>query len=510
MGCILTTSKDDKGRKKKQGQIEEIVVFVPGFRIPKSIDFGRLLHGYLSASMVEQLSALRTRIVVMAAEECQSAVKAKKTATQHGGSTFSDLQQALEDYLPSLLGLTTKGNCTGKFLVRGVICAAHDGYAVFIRSEFIADFKSFCRALPTKGDRRHLMFATKRCAMAGNRKAAIDIFLKAAGFLECGVQYVLPQIPQEVKSKLPADLEEAVLQAFSGQALGQCLKDAFVTNLWQELGSSEQFTLTQLDLRDRFLCNHVPKSMGKVGGGGTAQLDFNSVLGSMEQLDFSPTKSVDFGNMLVVPNVLLFKIRRQDSCTQAEDSLHCYKKLHSMIKKLLPNFKMTLLHLREMSSKFLPKPEFSFNKIDDACLWVSLVEDQGLVVMFIARQPHSIRPMCKGCVCTCPAGYPHPDIVSLPGTQVDLNIYRFVYRTSGIGEEIINYWSELHAGTSKPGEGSGSHCAPSPEILLNSVVLAECKMREAEQSEDEERELENVKLALHYGVLMELSHYQSC
>ena len=69
MGCIISTSKDEGGTKKKPGQGGEMFVFVPGLRIPKSIDFDKSLQGYLSVKMVEHLSALRTRIVAMATGE---------------------------------------------------------------------------------------------------------------------------------------------------------------------------------------------------------------------------------------------------------------------------------------------------------------------------------------------------------------------------------------------------------------------------------------------------------
>ena len=59
-------------------------VFVPCLRIPKSFDFGKSLQGYLSAKMVEHLSALRTQIVVMAAGEGPATRNKRKTSTQHG------------------------------------------------------------------------------------------------------------------------------------------------------------------------------------------------------------------------------------------------------------------------------------------------------------------------------------------------------------------------------------------------------------------------------------------
>ena len=84
MGCIISTSKDEGGTKKKPGQGGEMFVFVPGLRIPKSIDFDKSLQGYLSAKMVEQLSTLRIRIVSMATGEGPTTRNRRKTTTQHG------------------------------------------------------------------------------------------------------------------------------------------------------------------------------------------------------------------------------------------------------------------------------------------------------------------------------------------------------------------------------------------------------------------------------------------
>ncbi|KAF9595539.1 hypothetical protein IFM89_000627 [Coptis chinensis] len=65
----------------------------------------------LSKNLVEHLSALRTRIVVLVGQEAPATTKPRrKTATQHGGSSLADPQQALEDYLPVLLGLVKEGS----------------------------------------------------------------------------------------------------------------------------------------------------------------------------------------------------------------------------------------------------------------------------------------------------------------------------------------------------------------------------------------------------------------
>uniref|UniRef100_A0A1D1Y1C4 DNA-directed RNA polymerase subunit beta n=1 Tax=Anthurium amnicola TaxID=1678845 RepID=A0A1D1Y1C4_9ARAE len=54
-----------------------------------------------------------------------------------------------------------------------------------------------------------------------NRRACVDIFLKAAGYLDFAIQHVLPQIPPQFRNDIPLDLSEAVLRASCQQALGQ-------------------------------------------------------------------------------------------------------------------------------------------------------------------------------------------------------------------------------------------------------------------------------------------------
>lgn len=60
-------------------------MFVPGLRIPKPVNFSQSLGDDLSKHLIERLSALRTRVVVIAGQETQTATKPKrKAATQHG------------------------------------------------------------------------------------------------------------------------------------------------------------------------------------------------------------------------------------------------------------------------------------------------------------------------------------------------------------------------------------------------------------------------------------------
>ena len=87
MGCFVSTQKDGGGIRRIPRSIGEVAVFVPGFQIPKPVDFSQSLGENLSKSLVERLSALRTRIVVMAGQEAPTVTRTRrKNATQNGKS----------------------------------------------------------------------------------------------------------------------------------------------------------------------------------------------------------------------------------------------------------------------------------------------------------------------------------------------------------------------------------------------------------------------------------------
>ncbi|XP_074581537.1 uncharacterized protein LOC141838047 isoform X2 [Curcuma longa] len=229
MGCLPSKQNDsDTGSRKRPGNVGEVAVFVPGLRVPKSVDLFQSLGDSLPRCLIERLSALRTRIVVMAAQEAPIVVKPKrKTATQHGGSSLPDLLQALEDYMPVLLGLVKNGSQ----LVDSI-------HFVWTNQEDDAEETKIANAWYEILSVLHLM--AMLCFSEANslllpktssdsnpkvseesRRTAIDIFLKAAGYLDCAIQHVLPQLPPDLRMDLPVDLAEGVLHSLLMQALGQ-------------------------------------------------------------------------------------------------------------------------------------------------------------------------------------------------------------------------------------------------------------------------------------------------
>ncbi|OAY76638.1 hypothetical protein ACMD2_19946 [Ananas comosus] len=233
MGCLLSTPGDSGGacRMRNPGSIGEVAVFVPGFRIPKGVDFAQSLGDSVPKSLADRIAALRARVVVMVAQETPlSAKPRRRTATRHGGSALANLLRALEDYLPVLLGLVKDGgrlrdkvrfawaNQEDDAEETVMANAWYEVLSVLHLMSMLCLSQANSMLLPrTAGDSYH-----QPRVSGESKRTSVDVFLKAAGYLDCAIQHVLPQIPpQSSRRDLPVDLTEGVLRALSLQALGQ-------------------------------------------------------------------------------------------------------------------------------------------------------------------------------------------------------------------------------------------------------------------------------------------------
>ncbi|XP_050255687.1 uncharacterized protein LOC126701558 isoform X2 [Quercus robur] len=242
MGCLVSTPKDTGGNRRRPGNIGDVSVYVPGFRIPKPVDFSQSLGDHLSKNLVERLSALRTRIVVMAGQEGPTVTRTRRK-TQHGGSTLADLLQALEDYLPVLLGLVKDGSHL-QYKETGMPNAWYEVLSVLHLMAMLSLSQANLLLLPrTSADGYQPKVSEE------SRRASVDIFLKAAGYLDCAVRHVLPQLSAELRRNLPVDLAEGVLRALSLQALGQGVDI--------QLGMAIDSTKATLAVKRRLACEMV-------------------------------------------------------------------------------------------------------------------------------------------------------------------------------------------------------------------------------------------------------------
>lgn len=255
MGCSLSTLEDVDQNRRIPKNVGELVVFVPGLRIPKPVNFSQSLGDNLSKSLIERLSGLRTRVVVLASQEAQTAVKPKrKAATQHGGSMLSDLQQSLEDYLPVLLGLVKEGSKLQNSVKFVWVNQEDDTEETAISNAWYEVLSVLHLMAMVSFSQANLSLLPKTssdgCQQTDESKRnSVDVFLKGAGYLDFALNHVLPQLPAELRKDLPLDLAEGVLQALCQQALGQSVDI--------QLGMAIDCTKATLAVKRRLACEMV-------------------------------------------------------------------------------------------------------------------------------------------------------------------------------------------------------------------------------------------------------------
>ncbi|KAK4749045.1 hypothetical protein SAY87_026494 [Trapa incisa] len=257
MGCLVSTAKAPGNNRSRPEKIGNVFVYVPGRRIPRQVDFSQPLSACLPRKIVERLSDLRSRIVVMASQEAPLiAIIRRKSATQDGGSTLADLQQALEDYLPVLLGLVKDGsqlqhkvqfdwiNQEDKTMETAISNAWYEVLSVFHLMAMVLLSMANFMLLP-----RTSIDGYPPTVCDENKRVSVDIFLKVAGYLDFAVQQLLPQFPTELRAQLPVDLSEGVLKALCLQALGQAAEI--------QLGMAIDSTKATLAVKRRLACEMV-------------------------------------------------------------------------------------------------------------------------------------------------------------------------------------------------------------------------------------------------------------
>ncbi|KAM2203704.1 hypothetical protein ACFX1S_023438 [Malus domestica] len=211
MGCASSVYAI---RGKKKLTVPEVVVFVPSTRIPAQSDVQKRLRGLIPKDLVDRLSSLRNQIVLVAEDT--------------GGSAISELRRALEEYLSVLIGLTKREyglerlvEFKWKCLEDGKqeACAANSWFEVLSVLHLMA--------MLTLSEADTLMIpldhsgSTTRTVSSDSKREAVDLLLKASGYLEFCVRDVLVRIPPEIKKNLPKNLRDGVLEAISYQTLGQ-------------------------------------------------------------------------------------------------------------------------------------------------------------------------------------------------------------------------------------------------------------------------------------------------
>ncbi|XP_058753767.1 uncharacterized protein LOC131626950 [Vicia villosa] len=208
MGCTHSMYK------KKKSTIHEVVVLTPSIRIPVQSDLQRSLKGLVPKDLADKLSSLRNQIVLVAEDT--------------DGSAIAELRRALNDYLSVLIGLTKK-----EYGLEGLIEFKWKNFEDGRQDSSIANVwfevlsSVHFMAMLTLSEADSMMIPKDnsdsgfRAVSSDNKREAVDLLIKASGYLEFCVRQILPQIPFETRKVLPHDLQEGVLEAIAIQALGQ-------------------------------------------------------------------------------------------------------------------------------------------------------------------------------------------------------------------------------------------------------------------------------------------------
>ncbi|CAH8328216.1 unnamed protein product [Eruca vesicaria subsp. sativa] len=245
MGCA-TSACAGVERKNKRSIIQESVVFVLQLRVPVRSDLQRQLKGVASKTTIDRLACLRNEIQLVAEDT--------------GGSAISEIRVALEEYLSLLTGLIKKKKDGMEGCVEFKWKTLGDG-----RREELCFTNLWMEILTVihmmaalaLAEANSLMIPKNRSGpgngvrvvSSGCKRDAVDLLLKASGYLEFCTREILSRFPPDVKKKLPDDMKESVLKTLSIQALGQGTEI--------QLGLAVNSKKATLSVKRRLACEQV-------------------------------------------------------------------------------------------------------------------------------------------------------------------------------------------------------------------------------------------------------------
>ncbi|KAG0616021.1 hypothetical protein M758_5G084300 [Ceratodon purpureus] len=254
MGCILSSEKSEDLSPTSAGG-DEVYVYVPGFRTPKYVDLKGVLQGSVSADLASRLHLLRSQVLIASAQNTPAS-KSKRKKLHQDSATAANLEKALKNYLPVLLGFVTGGEKLSSGLVFEWTNVEDEKKETALGSVYY-ELLSVLHLLGVLALHEANTFLTPRSPQEGfspkvteeSKRNAIEILLKAASYFECAIRAVLPSTPEAIKAKLPADLSESMLRAMEHQALGQGVE--------VQLGFAVDNLKASLAVKRRLSCEHA-------------------------------------------------------------------------------------------------------------------------------------------------------------------------------------------------------------------------------------------------------------
>ncbi|MCO5603625.1 hypothetical protein L7F22_057776 [Adiantum nelumboides] len=232
MGCMQSRPPGED----KSAIGSAVFTFTPGLRSPcKTTEVAKVLHaGLLSHSLAENFVALRTRIEAMVSGEgTQPKLLKKKSALGQQQSQslhyyVADLQLAIEDYLPALLGLIEIEGSSNEALEfswtnqedpqqeTAIADARYELLSLLHLMAMLGLSQANSLLSPVSSTDGYQPKVTEE-----NKRASLDAFLRASGILKCAFNSVMTEMSEDLKKRLPADLSKDTLHALCMQALGQ-------------------------------------------------------------------------------------------------------------------------------------------------------------------------------------------------------------------------------------------------------------------------------------------------
>lgn len=222
--------------------ISEAVVFVPTMQIPVQSDLQKGLKGFIPKHIIDRLLDFRNRVILLSEDTDVSAIP--------------EIKQALEEYLPVLLGLTKKDYGVLESVQfrwktlddrRQEICVSNtwfEALSVVYMLAVLTLVEANMLLVP-----KQYTGSSDRIVSTDCQRDAVDTLLKASGYLEFCLKSILPQLSPEIKNKLHKDMREGALEALSLQALGQG------TEL--QLGLAIENQKATLSLKRRLACEQL-------------------------------------------------------------------------------------------------------------------------------------------------------------------------------------------------------------------------------------------------------------
>jgi hypothetical protein len=139
MGCGPSKWSDPViGRQRRPASVGQVVVFLPGLRAPREVDFSQSLGDHLDKGIVEGLSTLRSRVVALATQESATALKPRpRAAVRHG-----ELRCCIMSILSCLCLLLM--NVNARSLALMVLSGFQEGLVLLISSRLWKSTCQFC------------------------------------------------------------------------------------------------------------------------------------------------------------------------------------------------------------------------------------------------------------------------------------------------------------------------------------------------------------------------------